>query len=143
MDSLVVPRRLRRGVPVDLLEQWRGGLTRREPWTGAESYVSIPTRAARLSDGTIALVHYDPNFDVRASRPATADVWLTVVDRTFERACVDARLPMAEASLPSLAFRGDTVFVPEHAIANVRDVPALQAYTISAAECAWLPVGRG
>jgi hypothetical protein len=141
VDSLVVPRRQRRGVPADLLQQVRGGLDR-EAGRGLENYVSSLARGARLADGSIALVHYDVEFDPGVGDPATVDAWVTVLDPTFGHACVDAPLRLAERSLPSLAFRGDTLFALEHVITGERAVPVLRAFVISTARCAWLPIAR-
>ena len=143
VDSLILPSRLRRGVPPDLLAQIKAGLERREPAKAVESYVSTLSRAARLPDGSVALVHYDVEFDHTTGAPADADAWLTVLAPDFRRACVDAPLPLAERSLPSLAFRGDTLFVLEQPITGDRTVPVLRPLAISTAGCAWLPVERG
>lgn len=143
VDSLVVPDRVRRGVPPDLLEQLRSRRGRPDADVGPENLVSSLMRGARLSDGSVALVHYDVEFDGRANEAARVDAWLTVLDPTFSRACVDATLPLAERALPSLAFRGDTLFVLEHVIDDVRALPVLRAHVISTRGCAWLPVPRG
>jgi hypothetical protein len=142
VDSLVVPRRRRRGVPVDLLQQARAGLATRTDGKGLENYVSTLMRGARLSDGSVALVYYDVEFDQGGGTPASVDTWITVVDPAFARACVDARLRLSERSLPSLAFRGDTLFALEHVITGSETVPVLRAIVISTAGCDWLPVAR-
>ncbi|HEY0970377.1 MAG TPA: hypothetical protein VGE02_05310 [Gemmatimonadales bacterium] len=142
VDSLVVPHRLRRGVPPDLLARAKAGEYRGEG-LGMENFVSSLSRAERLADGFVALVHYDVHFDQRKPEGAEVDAWLTVLDPTFERACTDARLPLVERALPSLAFRGDTLFALEHVIGDERAVPVLRAYVISTDRCDWLPVERG
>jgi len=134
VDTLAVPRRLRRGVPPDLLE--------RLGEVGSENLVSILARMAWLADGSLALVHYDVSFDPAADAPATTDVWLTVVDRDPRRACVDAQLPGTEKSLPSLAFRGDTVYTLVQELRGEQAVPVLRSYAISTAGCAWMPMER-
>jgi hypothetical protein len=108
-----------------------------------ENYVSSLSRAARLANGSIAIVDYDVEFDQRSGTPATADGWVTVLDPTFRRACVDAPLPLASPSLPSLSFRGDTLFTLEHVIAGTRSTPVVRAFAISTADCTWMPVERG
>jgi hypothetical protein len=141
VDSLVVPARRRRGVPPDLLEQLQARRGRPGADVGPENLVSSLMRGARLSDGSFALVHYDVEFDGREA--AKVDAWLTVLDPSFTRACVDAPLPLSERALPSLAFRGDTLFVLEHVIDEVQALPMLRAYAIATAGCAWMAVERG
>ncbi|HEX3158024.1 MAG TPA: hypothetical protein VHQ45_05880, partial [Gemmatimonadaceae bacterium] len=93
-------------------------------------------------DGSVALVHYDVDFDPGRGAPAAVDAWITVLDPTFARACVDAPLRLTERSVPSLAFRGDTLFALEHVIGGERAVPVLRAFVISTAGCDWRPILR-
>ena len=59
-----------------------------------------------------------------------------------EIAATGPLVALAERSLPSLAFRGDTLFTLEHAITGERSVPLLRAFVISSDRCAWTPVER-
>ncbi len=108
-----------------------------------ENFVSSLHRAERLADGSVALVHYDVTFDQRKPDEVGVAAWLTVLDPRFERACTDASLPLAASTVPSLAFRGDTLFALEHVIGDAEAVPVLRAWTISTEGCDWMPVTRG
>ncbi|HEX5581945.1 MAG TPA: hypothetical protein VFX39_10230, partial [Gemmatimonadaceae bacterium] len=140
VDSLVVPSRLRRGVPEDILQRLQA---RQYGDTLPENVVSTLARIGRLADGSVVLVHYDVTFDPRNADGASVAGWLTVLDPRFERACTDASLPLAASTLPSLAFRGDTLFALEHLIGDAEAVPVLRAWTISTEGCDWMPVTRG
>lgn len=142
VDSLAVPSRLRRGVPADLLRRARAG-EYRSPGLGLENFVSSLTLAGRLADGSVALVHYDVEFDQRGDEPAEVVAWLTVLDPRLARACTDARLPLIDPALPSLAFRGDTLFALEHVIGEGSAVPVLRAFRVSTEGCEWAAVARG
>lgn len=143
VDSIPLPSRARRGVPPDLLARAMAG-EYRQAGLGMENFVSSLHRAARTADGSLALVHYDVTFDQgAASEPAEVDAWLTVLDPALERACTDARIPLAERSLPSLAFRGDTLFALEQVVSEAGATPMLRAYLVSTDGCAWMEVGRG
>lgn len=140
VDSIAVPARLRRGVPPDILRR----LTAREYGSELpENVVSTLSRMWRLADGSVALVHYDVSFDPRGDEPAEVVAWLTVLDPSFERVCTDARLPLIDPALPSLAFRGDTLFALEHVIGEGSAEPVLRAFRISTAGCEWMAVARG
>lgn len=143
VDSIPVPSRLRRGVPPDLLARAMAG-EYREAGLGMENFVSSLHRAARTANGALALVHYDVTFDQSApNEPAAVDAWLTVLDPALERACTDARIPLAERSLPSLAFRGDTLYALEQVVGDEGATPVLRAYLMSTDGCEWMEVGRG
>lgn len=136
IDTLPLPKRLRRGTPPDLLARATRGEYRDAG--GFENVVSVPAHAARLPDGSLALVHSDVTFSQTAHSPARAEVWLTVVDSTHERACVDASLPRSDHGLPSLTFRGDTLFLLDQVITADRATPVLRAFVVSTAGCAWM-----
>ena len=138
IDTIPLPKRLRRSTPPDLLARAMRGEYR--DVGGLENVVSMPARAARLTDGTIALLHGDVDFSQAGHRPPEADVWLTVLDPAQRRACVDAPLGRADRGLPSLAFRGDTLFVLDQVIAGDRATPVLRSFLVSTAGCAWMGV---
>ncbi|HEU4630882.1 MAG TPA: hypothetical protein VFS08_14120 [Gemmatimonadaceae bacterium] len=140
IDSIPLPKRLRRGTPPDLLARAMRGEYREAG--GFENVVSMPARVARLTDGTIALLHSDVDFSQTEHRPPRADVWLTVLDAANERACVDAPLPRSDHGLPSLTFRGDTLFLLDQVIGADRATPVLRSFVVSTAGCAWMAVAH-
>lgn len=141
VDTLTVPGRRRRGVPPDILQQVMAQYGKPGA-VASENLVSTLSRMAWLTGGSLALVHYDVSFDPGSGAPATTEVWLTVLDRDLSRACVDAPLTRAEPALPSMAFRGDTVFTLEQALQGEHAVPVLRSFAISTGGCAWMPVSR-
>lgn len=145
VDSLVVPRLERRGVPPDFLARVEAGEYRdqQQRGLGLENVVSSLHRLEPLPGGRLALVHHDVDFSQRGDAPAEVAAWLTVLHPSLARACTDARIPLDEPGLPSLAFRGDTLFVLEQVVRGERAVPVVRAWLISTDRCAWLPVPRG
>jgi len=107
LDTIDVPRRLRRGVPPDIVERMREA--------------SLSARAASLStvadihalrDGGLAIVHQD--LTIEGTMPAahiTAELYHTLLDRAGEAVCVDLPVPVADVAWPRPAFLGDTLFV--------------------------------
>lgn len=138
VDTVEVPRRLRRGVPPDILDRLMAQRGKADA-VPSENMVSTLARMVWLADGSVALVHYDVDFDVGSDAPATTDLWLTVLDRDLGRACVDASLPQLGRGLPSLAFRGDTLYTLEQVVEGERAEPVLRSYVISTSGCGWMP----
>ncbi len=141
VDTLIVPNRLRRGVPVDIAERLKAGAYRDLPY-GAEGAISLPLAAHRLPNGSIALVymdaHFPDDFDVETGDGIAYRSYLTVIRPDFTAACVDAPVPTSDPStIPALAFHGDTLSVLEQRIAGDQAVPTIVSYRVSTNGCTW------
>jgi hypothetical protein len=107
VDSIVLAMRSRRGVPADLESR----LAVRHAPEAEILMVSILTSMTSL--GSTALVHVDLS---PAGRSVTGRGFISLVDWTTRRQCVDAELPLAPDTRPIIGFRGDTVVVVQNIV---------------------------
>lgn len=136
VDTVTVPARRRRSVPEDIT-------SRLEEMSFPEMFSAFSPlfNLARLSDGRVALVHYDQNITGRA---ISADVYVTVLSADRRRACVDQKLPVTRDMQPRTAFRGDTLFVLEQKVADqTHATTSITGYLLSSDSCRWVEVEQG
>lgn len=135
LDTVTLPVARRRGVPDDIARRLE-----KMDFPAMFSSISALFDIGRLSDGRIALVHYDQEI---AGPRIMADVYLTVLSPDRKRACVDARLPVTRDSQPYTAFRGDTLFVLEQKLEDAgtgQPKTSITAYRLSTERCRWTAV---
>jgi hypothetical protein len=135
-DTINIPIRVRRGVPRDLVDQYE------RPQTSQQEAArnSVVVALHRLRSGGIAAVHFD--YTVNGDF-VTAKGFLSLLDPTLHRACVDAPLNLGDDARPLVMFRGDTLVVLEQRlVSSDKSVSQLRAYRIDPAACEWQPVGK-
>jgi len=101
--SVEIPRRVRRGVPLDRPD-W---LQREMPYEEEVQSVSLLTSLAVLSDGRIAAVHQDLTIEATS---VSLQAFLSVVDPTSGQGCIDLAIPVVSDEMPVLRLIGDRLY---------------------------------
>lgn len=108
VDSIFVPRRIRRGIPAEIDSTMGHG---RNIYY-VMNQLSNPYAFHRLSGGRYAIIHVDGIFK---NSGVTGSLYLTVVAKGKQARCVDLPLPVHDDNaLARLTFLGDTLFVLDH-----------------------------
>lgn len=110
-----------------------------------EVTLSAAVGAGSLAGGNIVLASGDYDLigeDLRSARPGNQRVYLTVLDATLEKACVDGLVPL-ESDVPvAPLFRGDTVSVLTRVVTDEGTVRSVvYRLLIDLDKCEWVPVG--
>jgi hypothetical protein len=113
LDSFLVPVRLRRGVPLDLAER----LAKAPDFPAMFASASALPAAADIGDGWLALIYLDQDYDMQRGilNPRS---FLTLVNRTGHRACVDVPIPASGDVTAWGAFGGDTLYMLDRRITD-------------------------
>ncbi len=101
--TVELPRRVRRGVPVDRPE-W---LQREMAYEEELQSVSVLTALAELRDGRIAAVHQDITLGAQS---ASSVAYLTILDPASGAGCIDLLLPLRAEEMPVLRFIDDRLY---------------------------------
>lgn len=138
-DSLQVPAVRRRGTPANLRRLYDVELIRNRLTIN-----SVLKQMSALPDGSIAFTHHDQEvLSMDGPLPAlAARVWLGVVSRDLDRACVDAPVPASLDAMAAEAFRGDTLFVLDRRIVGDQLETWVVMYRIDTEGCDWIPLRR-
>ncbi len=124
-EVIEIPRCLRRGSPPELLNAW----FRRLPTTAQEQLtldaktsrsISALLGMWRLSDGAVAIWYQDPWFENNYS-VLKGVAFISILDKTLRRACVDARVETPGLERPRIAMHGDTLLVLDQVLAEGAD----------------------
>lgn len=108
VDSIAIPRRIRRGIPAVI----DSTMTEGRNIYYVMNQLSNPYAFHRLSDGRYAIIHVDGDFK---NTGVTGDLFLTIVKKGERARCVDLLLPVHDDNaLARLTFRGDTLYVLDH-----------------------------
>jgi len=137
-SAVALPRRQRRGVPTDLVQQ-TAALT-------AESktfLASLALGVTRLSDGNYLVVHADSDFEQVGNQVEYTNTtyWASVVSPDLQRGCVDEPITFPSVDLSRAVFHGDTLLLPgrtAEAHGNVRTTQ--RRYAVSPQGCQWIPL---
>ncbi len=137
IDTVAVPRRVRRGTPRATLEGGGAGLE------DIIEKVSSIGGIGRLHGGEIVLVHFDKRVPAPAIRRIVSEVFVSVLDVRKNQACVDARVPATGDALPVIALVDDSLFVLTQTVADSSVSTRITAYAIETSECRWQPARHG
>jgi 6-bladed beta-propeller protein len=113
-DTFPVPRRARRGIPVDRV---KAGSFR-----GLGELFSAASGTADLSvlpDGGVAVLHKDL---IVQGQSRTGTFYLTVLDSTGSAQCVDVQVPIPAETAPVTRLKADTLVVLEQAVPDSGEV---------------------
>jgi hypothetical protein len=133
-DTLVVPVSRRKGVPADIVEHFQ-----RVEFPEMFRSVSFAFDMKRLSDGRIAVLHYDQEIEGRIVHSVP---YLSVSSPDRRSWCVDGELPISRVTQPHTLFRGDTLFVLDQHLDGDQATTRITAYTIDLSRCQWIPDPR-
>ncbi len=135
VDRFAIPRARRRGVPTDIVERMA---TARDQPTLIGMLSSVRT-LHQLPSGYLAILHYDISSDQQSIR---AEAFISLLDRTSRRVCIDGEVPMGDESLPVPAFRGDTLFILDQKV-DLQSSSArarIRSFLIDPTTCEWVAI---
>jgi len=130
VDSVVVPVRIRRGVPPDIERQFERHHRTQRDWVRLTSAL---LGLFRQSNGAFVLVHAD--YDI-VGPLTTADLFVTTLTPDRQHACVDTQLPVSGDAAPLVTFRADTLYVMDRQVVSDTAVETrITAYGIDGSRC--------
>jgi hypothetical protein len=136
IDSLILPQKLRRGIPADL-EDTLAKMNDPDDYVRLVSYVRY---IHRLPGGEVAVVHYDNTYHGNLLK---SDVYVSLLNARRTSACVDTKLSVSSDTSPFLFFRDSTLFLIEQAVDSTsRPTTYVKRIRVNSAGCDWIPVLR-
>lgn len=133
-DTIAIPAVRRRGVPNDIVQRFAKDLTETEIAGMVSSLVALH----RLSDGRVAVVHQDVNFERGAMSAAT---FLSFLSPDLRRSCPDIPLQFGRDRRPVVTFDGDSLLTLETKLRDgERAENVLLSYDLSSTDCRWVPL---
>lgn len=130
VDSVVVPVRVRRGVPPDIERQFERHHRTQRDWVRLTSAL---LGLFRQSDGAFVLVHGD--YDI-VGPLTTADLFVTTLAPDRQHACVDTRLLVSHDAAPLVTFRADTLYVLDRQVVSDTALETrITAYGVDGSRC--------
>lgn len=137
VDSVYVPSRTRKGVPRDFVQRMDLSKT---PYSELFSLASGLLTMAAVSASELVLVHFDAALN---GRLITGRLFVSVLDLSNRRACVDAEIPVSDVGQPLVALSGERVYVLDQRVdegETVRLRTVLRTMRVDTSSCAWIPV---
>lgn len=134
-----LPRRVRRGEPLDAREQVKKSMAERRFLVPSSMAMGIHA----LPDGRVLLIHLDVDGKLNGRKVELTKMqwWATVYSPDLQTACVDQRIPFNTQELSRTLFAGDTVMLVSRIVDKGGDVRSeLQRVRIDATRCEWQPV---
>lgn len=130
MDSLPIPRLLRRGIPREL----DLSLGEHRNIYDVQRQLSVPFNLRALSGGRFAAFHLDAS--VWSNNTVMGQVFMTVIPSTGKVRCIDVRVPTHDStSIPRLAFLADTLFVLDQFARDDAAVTEIRKYHMGVDVC--------
>jgi hypothetical protein len=135
ISEFPVARTQRQGVRADLIAQMAANpdVVQRDPQIVYTP--SLPTAVSRNAAGQFITVKTDLTF---LTNHFAAKHFLSVTEPKSGRTCPDARIPGPEDPRPSIALRGDTLFVLAQEIEGTAAVTVVRKYIVRTATCKWI-----
>lgn len=147
VDSLAVPRRLRRGARVQYFPPYA---IPRQSFHEALSGLSNLLGIWPMSGGRVAIWFQDATTE-SAKRP-NAEIqgiaYISVLDSALQRACVDGVVETPGTGRTRLAFSRDTLFSIDQVVEkgnadSTRIRTVVRKYSFDLAGCRWMSIGGG
>lgn len=128
-DTFSVPKRVRRGVPMDRVRAGDvKGLADLFSWASGTADLSV------LPGGGVAILYKDLLVEGQAR---SGTYYVTVLDSLGAPACVDIPVPIPPGTAPVTRLKADTLVVLEQMIPDSGDVTAVvRRWRIGAGQCA-------
>lgn len=106
--TVAIPRRMRRGVPLDRPEELR----REVSYEDEVGSLSLLMGIGALGDGRVATAHLDATVDP-TTESIRAHSFLSVISAPDGTGCIDLALPLDSSAVPTLRFLGDELYALE------------------------------
>lgn len=134
-----LPRRLRRGEPVDAREQVKKSMAERRFLVPGSMAMGIHA----LPDGRVLLIHLDVDGELNGRKVELTKMqwWATIYSPDMQQACVDQRMPFNTQELSRILFAGDTAMLVSRIMDKNDGVRSeLQRVRIDPTTCEWQAV---
>lgn len=132
LERYGIPHVRRRGVPPDVVER----MSSLREWSDLIEVLSSVRALRRLPTGPVAILHYDLTADRQA---ASAQLFVSLLDLSRRRACVDGEVPTLGEMVPVPAFRGDTLFILDQETdprtTSIRT--SIRSFLVDPSDCDW------
>jgi hypothetical protein len=141
MDTLAIPVRTRRGVPMDVDERVKRAGRSEDYYTMMSSLFALePVR----SDVVMA-AHLDISMRPGVTFPQMAGgppaflytFYVSLIDLRAHRACVDLRVPVSREQYPTVGVRGDTLFAIDQDSLSADQPWMIRRFVIHEDRCVW------
>ena len=136
VDTITVPRRVRRGVSRQALRE-SGGLL-----TALANNISTFWAMERVTDKLLAVVHYD-NFIAEEMSPIhKARIFVTMLDLRNRRACVDREVVFTGDTHPVVQLKKDSLFVLTQSVYQDTVTSSIHVFHLDLNGCVWLKLDQ-
>jgi hypothetical protein len=135
-DTLEVPHRARRGTRLSTFQAPVADLD------ALLTHVSTVEAMGFLPSGLVAIVHADKRRVAAPLPGLQADLFISLLDLTAQRGCLDQRVPVLSDGVPVVRIRADTLFVLTQVVQDTQVVSAVTAFQVTTTHCHWHPLRR-
>jgi hypothetical protein len=135
-DTIDVPHRLRRGTSLQVFQD------QTTDFDALLTSVSSIEALGFLPSHLLAVVHADKH---RAEAPhggLQADLFVSLLDLTVLRGCIDQPVPIMADAVPIVRLRADTLFVLTQQVQDTQVVSTVTSFRLEATRCRWQPLRR-
>lgn len=142
LDTLHLPRALRRGIPSDAQERIDDP-SNQVSFKDRMEMLSTLEGLYRMPDGSTVAVHHDGLVDGEPPMVEfLAEVYVTVLSPDRRTACVDGAVQFANQLRTQITVARDTLFLLDRTLTAVGDTMKswIRVYEIDTSRCDWLPV---
>lgn len=145
VDTLIIPSRLRRGVPQEALKSYfrKQGFR----FERALESISILDGVWARPNGQVVLVHMDASAVMSGRRltAVSAKPYVSLLSAQLDAACIDHPMAVPAHARPGVHVRGDTLYLIdqrwEEGPPTSKALTVLRRFLIDDSECEWVPLG--
>lgn len=140
LDRFEIPAARRKGGTADPDAAINEVLEAGRPYSEVFGLFSV-TRGVHLRpDGSAVVIHFD--LGTETGPVSTVGLWVSVIDKPRESACVDGAIPLEPGSRAAIGFDQDLVLVLEQVLRGGDSVTVLRRIEVDADGCDWMPIRR-
>jgi hypothetical protein len=135
-DTIDVPHRLRRGTRLRVFQAQTADLD------ALLTSVSSIEALGFLPSHLLAVVHADKRRTDGPHGPLRADLFVSLLDLTALRGCIDQPVPVIADAVPIVRLRADTLFVLTQQVQDTQVVSSVTSFQLKATRCRWQRLHR-
>ncbi len=140
VDTVTLPSARRLPAPADPMEAFSERALMRLTPAERVRITSLIWSVSSLPNGRFAVIFADLKRATRA--PDVSVTWLTIVDSSFTRACVDGAIPIDGHGYVRFDFVGDTLNVLDQVVTETALRTRLRRFLPDLSACDWVPLDR-
>lgn len=142
LDTLGLPRALRRGVPENAHDRIDNDMS--IDFRERVEMLSTLHGLYRMTDGSTAVIHHDIELKGEPPGPVEflADVYVSILSSDRTRACADGAVPFTNEMRAAHTVSQDTLYLLDRTLNAAEDGMEtwIRRYVIDTSACDWLPV---